>query len=366
VRKADRATGLVAWWGAGGGRTESARWTVTVAVLLASAFGASATGCLSSDQREVIVYTALDREFSQPIFAEFTRRSGIVVRAKFDTEATKTVGLTEAIRAERNRPRCDLFWNNEILNTMRLKREGLLAPYRSPAAATFPDQVRCSQGMWHGFAARARVLLVNTDLTAADQTPDSIEDLVDPRWQGRVGVAKPLFGTTATHAACLFTYWGDARAQDFFLSLKKNARIMAGNKQVALAVASGALAFGLTDTDDAIIECEKGLPVRIVYPDQQDGAMGTLFIPNSLALIRGAAHASEARQLIDYLLSPAVETRLAQGRSAQIPLNRQVSVQPRVETPFTIRAMRVDFEAATQAWDAAAEFLREMLTGPTA
>jgi iron(III) transport system substrate-binding protein len=209
------------------------------------------------------------------------------------------------------------------------------------------------------------VLLVNTDLTAEDRQPNSIDDLVDPHWQGHVGVAKPLFGTTATHAACLFAYWGSARAKDYFVSLKKNARIMAGNKQVALAVASGALAFGLTDTDDAMIEFEKGLPVSIVYPDQHDGAMGTLFIPNSLALIRGAAHPHAARQLIDYLLSPAVETRLARGRSAQIPLNRQISMKLRVETPATIRAMQVDFEAAAREWDTVAEFLRNTLTGPT-
>ena len=74
--------------------------------------------------REVVVYTALDSEFSQPIFDDFTAATGIAVRPKFDTESTKTVGLTEAILAERNRPRCDVFWNNEILNTLRLQRQG--------------------------------------------------------------------------------------------------------------------------------------------------------------------------------------------------------------------------------------------------
>ncbi|HEY4232689.1 MAG TPA: iron transporter, partial [Lacipirellulaceae bacterium] len=84
-------------------------------------------GCHSAPQapQEVIVYTALDEEFSQPIFEEFTKATGIVVRPKYDTESTKTVGLTQAILAERERPRCDLFWNNEILNTLRLDREGL-------------------------------------------------------------------------------------------------------------------------------------------------------------------------------------------------------------------------------------------------
>ena len=96
------------------------------------------SGCRQNkeeQQPEVIVYTALDREFSEPIFEEFTKKTGIAVRAKYDAESTKTVGLTEAILSERARPRCDLFWNNEVINTIRLERAGLLRPYKSPAAA---------------------------------------------------------------------------------------------------------------------------------------------------------------------------------------------------------------------------------------
>ena len=117
---------------------------------------AAVVGCSGapSKPQEVIVYTALDEEFSQPIFEEFTRTTGIVVRPKYDTESTKTVGLTQAILAERDRPRCDLFWNNEILNTLRLEREGLLRAYASPAAKHYPASARSPQGDWYGFAAR--------------------------------------------------------------------------------------------------------------------------------------------------------------------------------------------------------------------
>ena len=217
-------------------------------------------------QPSVVVYTALDQEFSQPVFEAFTRQTGIQVLAKYDTESTKTVGLTQALFAERERPRCDLFWNNEIVNTLRLDQAGLLASYASPAAEPFPSQYRSPRSHWHGFAARARVLIVNTELVTPEDEPTSIMDLIDSRWQGRVGIAKPLAGTTASHAACLFTLWGDKRAQDFFQKLKANAHVLSGNKQVALAVARGELAIGLTDTDDAIIEQDKGLPVKIVYP----------------------------------------------------------------------------------------------------
>ncbi len=320
------------------------------------------SGCWSASEEEVVVYCALDREFSEPILDRFERDTGIRVLAKYDVESTKTVGLVNAIIGERNRPRCDLFWNNEILHTLRLEQLGMLDGYHSPESSGYPLAYRSPDGTWTGLAARIRVLIVNTDLVSDDQRPRSIEDLTDPKWKGRVGVAKPLFGTTATHAAVLFSQWGDDRAEQFFRQLKESAEILAGNKQVALSVAGGRLAFGLTDTDDAIIERDKGMPVAIVYPDQGENGMGALFIPNTLALIKGSANGPEARRLVDYLLSPEVEAELAAGRSAQFPLNSRVSVPSRAAGQEPIKHMQVDFSAAAEKWEAAATFLRDEFT----
>ncbi|MEJ7638592.1 MAG: iron transporter, partial [Singulisphaera sp.] len=112
----------------------------------------------------VVVYTALDREFSEPLLRAQGARAGVEVLPKFDIESTKTVGLTRLILAEAAHPRCDLFWNNEILNTLRLHQEGLLEPFRPPGAADIPAAFQARDGTWYGFAARARVLLVNTRL----------------------------------------------------------------------------------------------------------------------------------------------------------------------------------------------------------
>jgi iron(III) transport system substrate-binding protein len=257
-----------------------------------------------------------------------------------------------------------VFWNNEVLNTLRLEKQGLLEVYRPAIAESYPAADRSPRGTWHGFAARARVLVVHRSLLKPEQRPHSILDLTAPRWRGRCGIAKPLFGTTATQAACLFALWGDEKAKDFFQRLKANdVQIMSGNKQVALAVAAGRLAFGLTDTDDAVTEQEKGAPLVIVYPDQEAQEMGTLFIPNTLSILRGSPHPQAARRLIDYLLSPPVEIALAEGPSAQIPLGAQVHVKLRVETPRTVRPMQVDFPAAAEKWDVAAAFLRDLFAG---
>jgi iron(III) transport system substrate-binding protein len=76
-----------------------------------------------------------------------------------------------------------------------------------------------------------------------------------------------------------------------------------------------------------------------------------------VALIKGSPNPESAEKLVDFLLSPSVERKLAAGPSAQIPLNPEVEADPRVETPETVRAMEVDFEQAAAAWDTAAKFL---------
>lgn len=322
-----------------------------LAVLLAG-------GGRETPAQSVVVYSALDREFSEPILNDYARRNGVRVLPKFDVESTKTVGLTNSIILEAVRPRCDLFWNNEILNTLRLKEKGLLVPFHPAGAEDVPAAFKDKDGYWYGFAARARILIVNTNLVAEGDRPQGIRDLLHPRWKGKIGIAKPLFGTTATQAACLFAVWGDEKAKQFFKDLKSNGvQVFSGNRQVAAAVGSGQIEFGLTDTDDAMGELDAGSPVAIVYPDRAPDALGTLFIPNTLAVIKGAPHRKEAEALADYLLRPAIEEALAKGPSAQIPLLKSTKVEARVETPRTVHAMDVDFEAAVKLWDRTAAFL---------
>jgi len=332
----------------------SAPWLI--AVLLGTTLLA---GC-GPHQREVVVYAALDREFSEPVFNAYSQQSGVKVLAKYDIESTKTTGLVNTIITEQGRPRCDVFWNNEILHTIRLQHLGLLTAYESPHAAQFAAHHRSATGRWYGLAARARVLLVNTRKLPAGKRPTSIQALIRPEYKGKCGIAKPLYGTTATHAAVLFSQWGEARATRFFEQVHASAVVMQGNKAVAQAVASGELHFGLTDTDDAIIEVERGAPVAIVFPDQQEDGAGALRIPTTLCILKGSPHQREAELLVDYLLQPGVEQRLNEGPSAQMPLHLKSTTVARILPAEKIRWMRADFEQAATAWDTAYPVLREI------
>ena len=307
-------------------------------------------GFSCKSEREVVVYTAHDRIYSEPILKEIQRSTRLSPKPKYDSEATKTIGLVNALRAEKNKPRCDVWWNNEILNTIRLKKEGLLEPVQ--LKAKMPDNFRDPEGYWYGFAARARILIVNTELVPEEKIPSSILDLTKAEWKGKCGIAKPLFGTTATHVAVLFATMGEEPATQFLQALKDNdIKIESGNRGVAQKVANGQLAIGLTDTDDAFVELQNGSPVRIVFPDQKDYEFGTLLIPNTVAKIKGGPNSAAADKLMQAMLQPGVEVALAKSKAAQIPLNRSVHVRPPLGDLSLLKFMEVDFEKAADMFE---------------
>jgi iron(III) transport system substrate-binding protein len=326
-------------------------------------------GC-SKPAPRVVLCCAQDKEFAEQILDIFSQENGLPVAAKYDTEANKSVSLYMELVQEKSRPRCDVYWNNEILSTIRLQQQGLLEPYASPSAEPFPGFAKAKDQTWTAFGERARVLLINTSLVPKKDWPQSILDLTLPTWKGKVGMAKPQFGTTATQAACLFEVLGMEEAKQFYLGLKKNkVQIVAGNKQAAEGVSLGQFSVGLTDTDDALLEIQAGHPVTMLFPDgrrQQPDRMGTLFIPNTVAIIKGCRNPTGARRLVDYLLRPEVETKLAEGGSHQIPLNPHVQAQlpQQMETRKTIKAMDVDFEKAAALWTEVQKFLENEFARP--
>lgn len=318
---------------------------------------------LQKDDGPVVVcYTALDEEFSRPIVEQFEKDTGIRVKFLTDTESSKSVGLTARLMEESRsgNPQCDVFWNNEAVNTIRLKKKGVLASYHPEAAKSFPATFRDPDGTWTGFAARARVLIVNTDKVKPEEMPRRMEDLLDPRWKGQIGIAKPMFGSTATWVTVLQTQ-PEAKTVLQTIFEKQEPRIMGGNKGCAQIVGRGGLSVAFTDTDDAVVEKESGKPVEIIYLDAARDQRGTLFFPNTLSMIQNCPHPEAAKQLIEYLLAPRVEELLAKGPSAQIPVNPAVKTTARVATPNTIKAMPVDWSAVAEDFDKAMEWVQPFI-----
>lgn len=293
-----------------------------------------------------LVFVALDQDFSGPMLESFAKELGFPIRQQYDTENAKTVSLVSRLLAEKNRPTCDVFWNNELAHTVHLAEEGLLAPYVSPNAADVPAQWRDKDGRWTGFAARARVLIVNTDLLPDPKTwPTSYKDLVDPKWKGRCAVARPLTGTTMTHFTALRLALGDQAFDTFFTAMEKNeVRFVVSNGAVMHEVRDGKLAWGFTDTDDYHTCKQNGFPVACVFPDQEEGGIGTMLIPNSVGIVANCPHPEQAKKLVDRILARSTEAALAAADGAQIPLREGVAgpQDPAIQAVGKFRAMQWD------------------------
>lgn len=325
-------------------------------------FLAAALFASCARDNDLVVYCALDQEFAEPLIRRYEQEHGVTVRAEFDVEANKTVGLVQRLREESKRPRCDVFWNNETAHSARLAQDGLLARYASPNAAAIPAQFKDVDARWTGFAARARIFIVNTDL-ADPKTITSMWDLVDPKWAGKAAMARPLTGTTLTHVAALYTVLGEAKAEEYVTRVhalgKSGALQLAnGNATVARMVAEGRVAFGWTDTDDYAVQLEKGAHVAAVYPDA-DGC-GTLLLPNTIVVMKDAPHPEGARAFVDWVLRPETERELAFARSAQIPLRADVPRPPSVASATGFHAMVVDFGAVGAELEKRAERLKQL------
>jgi len=326
--------------------------SIPVSTLLTMLLGALLLAAPLRAEEVVNVYVSLDEEHSRRVLDDFEKETGIRVEATYDTEADKTVGLVRKLIQQKSNPQIDVYWNNEIATTVKLKLQGVLQPYRSPSAANIPSEFKDPEGYWTGFAARARVLIVNTELVGPDEMPRSMWDLCDPRWKGKVAMARPETGTTAAHAAALYVL-DEAKADEYFDKLLANDVVWrTGNAHVMRDVSQGLFAFGWTDTDDFRVAQLKGRPVACVYPDAGEGEEGVLYIPNTLVLIKGAPHPESGKKLIDWLLRPEIEERLAASATAQIPVRRNVKVPDHVRRPDQVGAiMQADWERVGREWD---------------
>ena len=313
--------------------------------------------CRATSSRTVVVYVSEDQVFSEPILKDFERETGITVKSVFDTEESKSTGVTNRLIAEKDNPQADVYWANEPVRAEALKQRGVSTPYVSASAEGIADQFKDPDHNWTGFSARARVLLINAKSTIK---PAGVVAYTDPSAKGRATIANPLFGTTTDYVAALFTIWGDERAKTFMNDMKKNeVKITTSNGESTDFVATRQVDFSLVDSDDAVNTKKQGKPVEMIYPDQEPNGIGVLILPNALAPIKGAPHEENGKRLIDYLLSKETERKLAFADCAQIPLHSGVEIPPEIPRIEEIKPMRVSYADLARKMEEIQPFLKE-------
>ena len=320
-------------------------------------------GCWQASDREVVVYSALDAEFAEPILEQYAREQAVDVRPNFDVESTKTVGLVTRIQQERSHPRCDVFWNNEILHTLRSGETGSAGGLRLAGGGRVPGELPVAPRLL------ARVRRPRTRAGREHAAGRGARASAIDRGPGRRAVAgagghrQTVVRHNGHARQCAVRHAGAKRGhRSSFASCKENAQVLSGNKQVALAVGRGELAFGLTDTDDAV-DREGGRPTG---RDRLSGSAGrrhgdAVHPQHRRDHPRRHRIREQARALVDYLLSAAVETAVGRGTQRPVPgQSAGLRAIPRRAADVPVRWMEADFAAAADQWETAAAFLRDL------
>jgi iron(III) transport system substrate-binding protein len=259
----------------------SVRLSWIVAFILVAALAPTLSYARAKSPGQVIAYCAQDQEYAEPILRDFSEKTGIKVRAVYDNEAVKTVGLANRLLAERRHPRCDVFWGNEEMRTRQLAA----------------GQVFRETNGWAAVGYRSRRIVINTNRLSLAAAPHSLLELTNEAWRGKLALAYPQFGTTATHFNALRQHWGDELWQAWCRGLVANkALLLDGNSVVVKMVGRGEAWIGLTDSDDIASGQEEDLSVAPLPMNEE-----TLLIPNTVAVVRGAPHPQAAQRLFEYL-----------------------------------------------------------------
>lgn len=328
--------------------------------------------CLGSCQHlpSVVLYTSVDEPYAAPVIRQFEREQGVRVRLVTDTEATKSIGLAERVRAEKASPRCDVWWGNEPFNTVLLAEEGLLESRPAEHLVSTPEQFRDPMGRWAGSALRFRVLVIDREFADATTPPIvSLNDLLRPEFMGELAIARPVAGTTMGHVAVMYSVWGPEKFFRFFDALRRQeAAVVGGNGEVVKQVSLGTVKLGLTDNDDVQSSIREGGSVTAVFPDQTEPATddahehfslpGTVGLPTTVGLVAGRPVNARARLLADYLLSTRVEEQLIAAGFAAASVR-----DPSMRDGSPVRVVPVDYANIAKIMPTAARLATDILDG---
>jgi iron(III) transport system substrate-binding protein len=288
----------------------------------------------------ITLYTSVDQPIAKAVVSAFEKESGHSVKLVTDTEASKSVGLAEKLRAEKDRPRADVWWGNEPFYTIALADDGLLEPLDESAVASIDPHYVDRERRFAGAGLRVRVFAAREGVQVR-----ILEDLLQPDLKDQVVLARPTAGTTGGHVAAIYVKGGQSAADTFFRKLHANGAVMVGGNSVAAQqVANGNFKVCLTDNDDvaAVNASDPKHRLMMIVPDQiGNPPVGTLVLPTTVALVKKPGRAEASRELVAFLLSEKTE---------QVLLDQQfIAASTRKDAADSLKVTAMDIDYAEVA-----------------
>ena len=241
---------------------------------------------------KVVVYTANDSNLNRFVFEAFSKETGIDVEP---VEAGSGV-LFRRITSERERPLGDIVWG--VSRTLLRANRALLDAYASENRNAVPAMFRDPDGLWLGTNVHLLVILQNTKLIPADSGPKSWEDLLDPKWKGKIAFTDPAnSGSAYTNLTMLAQLWGNNDAAwEKVERLVANTKVLNRSSLVFQGVGNGEFPLGMSLEYAGYQWSSNGAPVKVIYP--QDGTVAQM---EGVGIIKGGPDPDAAKAFVDYV-----------------------------------------------------------------
>lgn len=289
-----------------------------------------ATACGSSeDENRLTVYSGRNEALIGPLLDRFERASGIELEVRY----ADTAELAATLREEGDRSPADVFFAQDGGALGAITKAGLFADLPPRTLDEVEPSYRSPVGQWVGTSGRVRVIAYDKrELQPAD-LPDSVFDLADERWKGKIGWA-PTNGSFQAFVTAMRKVHGDARTERWLTAVKDNgAQAYDNNLLVRDAIAAGEVQVGLINhyyVMEALREEEhpEDYPVALHFPP--NGDVGALINVAGVGILRSSEHKAEARRLVTFLLSREAQTYFRE-ETAEYPI--AAGVRPLAELP---------------------------------
>ena len=281
---------------------------LTLGVVL-SAPGRAADPALYEAARkegEVVWYTTLIvNQAVRPLIEAFGRKyPGIEVKySRADSGPTAIKIMNEA---QAGRPQSDLF--DGIDTTPPLLNAGLVERYVTSEAGKYPAELKDPAGRWQALVLYFLTPAVNTSLVPEAERPKTPQDLLHPRWKGRIAWSTVPASGSGVYVGSVLQTMGDERGMAFLRALARQdiINVDATNRAILDQVIYGQYPLALSIFNHhAVLSAQKGAPVEWLKVDPISAPM------HSVGLTRNGPHPNAARLLLDFLTSEDGQRTLA-------------------------------------------------------
>ena len=299
------------------------KWLVFTLLLLAAGSlpnvrAASTNAILDAAKREgeIVFYASMNLAEANIMIAEFEKRYPSI-KVKLNRAGSEKLLTRVLAEARAKRVAADVIQTVEFSMHI-LKRSGVLARHISPSDSLYRKNFK-DEGFWTTVYYNPYVTAYNTRLVASRMAPKTYDDLLDPKWKGKM----MMEGTKADWFAGMLQIMGQERGLQYMRQLaKQEPMLREGHELLAQLVAAGEGFFDLNIPASSVDRVkEKGAPIDWI-------ALGeTPAIMVGIGLASQAAHVNAAKLFIDFALSREGQ-RLQQGFGRLVARTDLASEQP--------------------------------------